>query len=437
MNDVSPAIVCIGPSHKTASLAARERFALVGAAARELTTELHSQPDVLEVVGVATCNRSELYVAATDVDRVLPVAVAAFARFAHADVDELSTMLAVRVERAAVEHLFRVASGVESVIIGEAQIQGQLKQALEQARLAGTAGPLLDRLFRTALEVGKRARSETAIGAGRASVGSVATALVERRLGTLAERSVLLIGAGKMSGLVARGLAERGAASIEVANRNVTKAAHLAEQCGGSAVDFADLEEHLASCDVVVSSTSAPHAVLDRDRMQRVVAARSGRPLVLVDLAVPRDIEHAVGELPGCHLYDLDDLEHDVAATMHERFRELDAVTDIVDSAAEEFLRWRRSQNVVPAIMTLRRSAEGIRLRELQRFEKRLAHLAAEDRRRVEQLTRSIVNKLLHQPTVRLREAAGEPRDDRHEDFAFAVEQLFGETAGTAADPDA
>jgi glutamyl-tRNA reductase len=400
------ALLCVGPSHKTASLAARERFALVGSRARDLCAELHAHPDVLEVVSVATCNRSELYVAATNEEAVLPLAVASFARFAEADPEELSTMLAVRSGRAAAEHLLRVAAGVESVVVGEAQIQGQLKQALEHALVDGTCGPLLDRLFRLALETGKRVRTETRVGEGRASVGSVAAELVAQRLGGLEGRRVLVVGAGKMGELAVRSLRDRGAEDVYVANRNPTRAAHVAEQCGVTGVGFDQLVAHLGECDAVVSSTNAPHAVITTERVEAALPARAGRPLVVVDLAVPRDVEPGVGALPGCHLFDLDDLEHVVSETLGGRERELGLVHDIVTQVADEFQAWRREQAAVPAIVAMREAAETLRRAEFERWARRCAHMAPEDRARVEQLTRSIVNRMLHEPTLRLREAA-------------------------------
>jgi glutamyl-tRNA reductase len=420
-----PSLVCIGSSHETASLAARERFAIVGARGVQLVAELTAHPDVLEVVPVATCNRSEVYLAVADVDAVVPVAVAAFARLAGADPEELSTMLVARVEQAAVEHLFRVAAGIESVIVGEAQIQGQLKESLAAAHAAGTTGPLLDRLFRHALEVGKQVRTDTGIGIGQASVGSVAAELVRQRLGDIDGRRVLVVGAGEMSMLAVRALRDRGAADVVVANRSPERAQAVATACDGVAVPFADLDAQLALCDVVISSTSAPHAVVTVERLAPIVEARGGRPMTLLDLAVPRDIEPGVGELPGCHLFDLDDLEHVVATNIEGRTAEVAAAEGIVDGAAMEFGQWRRERTVGPAIAALRARAEVVRVRELERFDSRLAHLAPEDRRRIEQLTRSIVNKLLHEPSVRLREAAGAGADT-HAVLAGALEQLLG-----------
>jgi glutamyl-tRNA reductase len=351
--------------------------------------------------------------------------VAAFARYGHADVEELSTVIAVHSDGAALSHLLRVAAGAESVVMGEAQIQGQLKTSLTRALERCEAGPYLDRMFRAALEVGKRARTETSIASGHASIGSVAAALVTERLGSLEGRSVLVIGAGEMSALAARSLRSQGATSVFVANRNWRRAEKLADDCGGTAVSFEDLDEQLARADVVISSTSAPHYLLTPERAREAMTVRGLSPVVLVDLAVPRDIDPMVGAIPGCHLFDLDDLERAVAQTQSERAGELDQVERIVSEGCRSFEIWRDEREVAPTITRLRESAERIRAREYQRFERQLAHLSAEDRRRVEQLTRSIVNKLMHEPTLRLREAArSSERDDLHHATA-AVENLF------------
>ena len=409
MTRTARGIVCIGASHQTASLASRERFALSGPRGKELCTRLAEHADVLEVAALATCNRSELYIVASDMESVTRIAVAAFARLADADPDELSTMLAVREESVAVEHLFRVAGGIESVVTGEAQIQGQLRSAHEDAREAGTCGPVLDRLFRRAVEIGKRARTETRIGAGRASIGSVAAELVaSRRGGSLDDALVVVVGAGKMGTLAARSLAARGARRIDVANRSIERAAAVAASSGadGVGVTFADLDAELATCDAVVSSTNAPHVVIGKGRIEAAMRVRDGRPLVLVDLAVPRDIDPTCGEVPGVHVFDLDDLERVVADTLDVRAEEVDAVEELARDGADEFENWLRAEAATPQIREMRERAEALRQAELERFLARMTHLSAEDRQRIDQLTRGIVNRLLHAPTMQLREAA-------------------------------
>jgi len=408
MADSGRGIVCVGASHRTASLAGRERFALVGPRGSLLSEQLAAHPDVLEVVTLATCNRSEVYLVAQDVEAVTRVAVAAFAQLADADPEELATMLAVRAQDAAVEHLLRVASGIESVVTGEAQIQGQLRVAQDEAREAGTIGPVLDKLFRTAIETGKRARTDTSIGEGRASIGSIAAELVADRVGSLADALVVVVGAGKMGGLAARSLAQRGARRLDVVNRSRERAEAVAARSGaqGIGISFDELHAELVRCEAVVSSTNAPHVVLTRERIAAAMAERNGRPLVLVDLAVPRDIDPACGAIPGVHVFDLDDLERVVAETLHVRDGAIEAVERIVYEGSDGFLRWLRAQSAAPAIRELRERAEELRVAELERFLARMSHLAPEDQQRIDLLTRGIVNRLLHAPTVHLREAA-------------------------------
>jgi glutamyl-tRNA reductase len=404
-----PGIVCIGASHQTASLASRERFALGGPRGRELCEHLAAHPDVREVAALATCNRSELYLVADDVEAVTTATVEAFANLAGVDVDELATTLAVRDEASAIEHLFRVAGGIESVVTGEAQIQGQLRATHEAAREAGTCGPVLDRLFRRAVEIGKQARSETRIGAGRASIGSVAAELVaSRRGGTLDDALVVVIGAGKMGGLAARSLAQRGARRIDVANRSIERATAVAASSGacGVGVTFAELDDELARCDAVVSCTDAPHVVVGRDRVAAAMQARDGRPLVLVDLAVPRDIDPDCSELAGVHVFDLDDLERVVSETLHVRSEEVDAVEQMATDATQEFRAWLRAEAATPRIRAMRARAERLRREELERVLARMPHLAETDRKRIDRLTRSIVNRVLHDTTMQLRRDA-------------------------------
>lgn len=408
MAEAGRSIVCVGATHHTATLAVRERFAMVGERGRGVVEALGSHPAVDELVTLATCNRSELYLVG-DEDAITTAAVEALAHLGGVELeDAITTLLEVRVGMDAVEHLLRTAGGIESVVTGEAQIQGQLRLAHEAAREARTCGPVLDRLFRQAVETGKRARSETRIGSGRASVGSVAAELVAGRIGELADARVAVIGAGKMGGLAARSLADRGARRIDVVNRTGERAAQVAADCGGTGIGipFEQLDEELVHCDAVVSSTNAPHVVITRERIAAVMQRRAGRPIVLVDLAVPRDIDAACGDVEGVHVFDLDDLERVVADTLDVRGDAVDDVARIAAEGADAFARWLRALDATPAIRELRERAERERRSELDRFLARHAHLDAADIDRIDRLTRSIVNRVLHAPTVRLREAA-------------------------------
>ena len=424
---MSSELVCIGPTHETASLAARERFALTRDATRELAAELLADPDVLEVVGLTTCNRTELYVHATSAARASEAILVGLGRVAGVGAAELHALTSTWTGSEAVRHLFRVASGLESVVLGEAEIMQQLKSALRNAHDDRACGPFLDRLFRQALETGKAVRTRTDISRGNASIGSVAGDIVEQRLGSLDGRRVLVVGAGEMGVVAVRSLTARGARNVVISNRNRERALQLAERYGGRVAPLSGLVEEITAADVVICATAAPHFMLSRDEVACALAGRDGHGLIVVDLAIPRDVAPEVAELPGVSVLDLDDIQRRVANDLARRRQAAAAAEGIVEGAVAEFASWRHSLEVVPAIRSLRSRAETIRSREIDRFDARLAHLAPEDRQAIDQLTRGIINKLLHQPTVRLRERSVEPDSGivREVTFAGAVRELF------------
>ncbi|HVV57286.1 MAG TPA: glutamyl-tRNA reductase [Gaiellaceae bacterium] len=389
----------VGVSHHVAPVELRERVALDLDAARELAGSLG------EAVCLSTCNRTELYVAG-DADEA---AVAALERLAGRSLDGLAYRLH---DDAAALHLFRVAAGLDSLVPGEGEILGQVRSAFE----AVEPGPLLDHVFREALAVGKRVRAETAIGESPASVSSAAAALAAQVFGDLAGRRVLLIGAGRIGELAAANLASRGARIAAVANRTVEHADELARRFGGEAVALADVPSRLGDVDVVISSTSAPDQVL----RAADVPARRRRPLFFIDIAVPRDLDPAIHALDGCFLYDIDDLEAVVAETLAGRRAEAERAEQLVAEEVERFRSWHASLDVVPAIASLRARAEEIRSAELAKLRGRLSE---DERRTVESVTAQILNKLLHLPTVRMKEAAVSADGAAYVDV---VRDLFG-----------
>jgi glutamyl-tRNA reductase len=399
-------LVLVGTSHHRAPVELRERVALDPAQAAALSAQLG------EAVCLSTCNRTELYVAAEDAAEAERAAVAALVAL-EPDVEPALYRLH---DDAAALHLFRVAAGLDSLVPGEGEILGQVRNAYE----AGTPGPLLDRLFRQALHAGKKVRTQTAIAESPASVSSAAAALAERVFGDLDGRSILLVGAGKISDLAARNLTSRGARIAYVANRSPARAEGLAERVGGEPVPLDEIEAKLAEADVVVSSTSAPGYVLTRETVER---ARRGRPLLLIDLAVPRDLDPAIHELDGCYLYDIDDLEAVVAETLTGRRLEARKAESIVAAEADAFRAWQASLDVVPAIASLRARADEIREAELRHAESRLGQLTEPQRQAVEALASRIVDKLLHLPTVRMKQAAAAADGVV---YAEAVRHLFG-----------
>jgi glutamyl-tRNA reductase len=401
-------LVLVGTSHHHAPVDVRERLM----AGVDLVDELASE----EAVCVSTCNRTELYLAAEEAASEEAAAAHALTRLAGGELEPLLYRLR---DEAAALHLFRVAAGLDSLVPGEGEILGQVRAAYE----VGRVGPLLDRLFRQALHVGKRVRAETAIGESPTSVASAAAALAQQVFGDLAGRRVLLIGAGKTGEQAARSLLARGAEIATVANRSTTRAAGLARRVGGRPIALERVADELARVDVVVSATSSAGVVLRKEDVAGALGVRRGMPLFLIDIAVPRDLDPAIDELDDCYLYDIDDLEAVVEAGLAGRRREGEAAEAMVAQEAQRFGSWLASRDVVPAITQLRARAEEIRRAELARAHGKLDRLSDADRHAVESLTAQIVNKLLHLPTVRMKEAAAGANGAV---YADAVRRLFG-----------
>jgi glutamyl-tRNA reductase len=400
-------LVLVGVSHHRAPVELRERVALDLEGAAALARRLGG-----EAVVLSTCNRTELYlVGATEED-----GVGALLGLAGDGADELAAVLYRLRDDGAALHLFRVAAGLDSLVPGEGEILGQVRQAHE----VGAPGAFLDRLFRQALHAGRKVRVETAIGESPASVPSAAAALAQQVFGDLAGRRVLLVGAGKMSELAARNLQSRGAEIAGVANRTQEHGDELAARFGSRSLPLDAVPGELAAADVVVASTSAPGFVLRRHDVADALKGRRGKPLLFVDLAVPRDVDPGISGLEGCFVYDVDDLEAVVEQALAGRRGEAARAERIVAAEAERFREWRAALDVVPAITSLRAHAEQIRAGELERNAGRLSDA---ERKIVETVTAQFVNKLLHLPTIRMKEAAAGADGVI---YAEAVRHLFG-----------
>ncbi|MBI4391184.1 MAG: glutamyl-tRNA reductase, partial [candidate division NC10 bacterium] len=323
----------------------------------------------------------------------------------------------------AVRHAFRVAGSLDSLVVGEPQILGQVKDAYQAAAGLGAVGPVLSALMERALRVGKRIRTETALGASPVSVASVAIELARQIFGALAGRSVLLLGAGEMSEAAAQHLKEEGVSAILVSNRRYERALDLAARLGGRAVRFDQFKEEVLSADIVIASTAAPHPILTRADVEQIIRARRQRPLFLIDIAVPRDIAADVNAIDNVYLYDIDDLEAVAAANRKLREEEAVVAEGIVEREAEAFTRWLRSLEVVPTIQTLRERVEAMRDQELGRALHRLSDLTPEQQAIIRQLAHSIVNKILHHPMIELKRQSA--RRDGHITIS-ALRRLFG-----------
>jgi glutamyl-tRNA reductase len=407
-------LLVLGLSHKTAPVAQREKAALSEGETRALLRDLTAGGAVSEAVALSTCNRTEIYAAATEPAAAEDALAAALVAHSHMSGDELACARYVMRDERAAAQLFRVASSLDSMVVGESEIQGQVLQAWEIAAEEEAAGAILNQLFRQALEVGKQVRAQTRIGAGAASVSAVAVDLAEEVLDDLPGRQVLVIGAGRMAETTARALVSHGVHEVVVANRTVGTARQLAGRVGGRGVGFDRLAQELRGADIVISSTDAPHAILRRDELEPVMSARSERPMVIVDISVPRDVDAAVAELAGVALFDIDDLERVVETNLNGRRLEAERAEGFVIGAVQGFSAWRRGMTASPAIASLHARAEEIRRAELARVAAQWEGLSDADRERLEALTKGIVGKLLHEPTVRARAAAQDGDDLRY-----------------------
>jgi glutamyl-tRNA reductase len=422
-------LLALGISHKTAPLELRERVAFTEGRAAGMVRDLVEGPEVYEAVAISTCNRTELYLVAPDDVAAESLALGLLAREADIRPTELIGHLYSLRATDAAAHLFRVTAGLDSMIIGEAEIQGQVKRAYELALVEGATGPILNRLFRGALAAGKRARSETGISQKGVSVPSVAVELAQRALGDLSSRLVLVVGAGETAELTARALAARGVEPAFIANRRYDRAIGLAQRFGGRAVRFEELPAQMEHADIVVASTSSPHHVVEPEALAEVMAARDGRPLLLIDLAVPRDIHPDSRQVEGVSLHDMDDLQALVERNASGREAEARRAESVLRSELGRFERWLATQDVTPTVASLRERASEIVDRVLSENEPRWEALTEADRERMEAMARAIASRLLHEPTLRLKRCAGE--DDAYL-YVNALRELFGLDAPTA-----
>jgi glutamyl-tRNA reductase len=415
-------IVVVGVSHRTAPVEVREALAFPPERVPDALSRLRHELGLAEAMILSTCNRVEVYARGAD-----PLAASAIAGFFGAfhqrPVAEIESYLYLVEGEDAVRHAFRVAASLDSMVLGEPQILGQVKDAYEMAEQAGSLGSVLNALRNRSVSAAKRARTETGIGQNAVSVSYVAVELARKIFGELKDRNVLLVGAGKMSELAARHLVRSGARATVVGGRTFARAEELAAALGGRAAPFESLRIELARAEIVISGTGAPGIVIQREDVE---AARSGgrqRPLFLIDIAVPRDIDPGAGKLGGVFLYDMDDLKAVAEANLRERRKEAAAAEAIVDVEVKEFLGWHKSLEVVPLLVELRRRADEIRRAELDKVRKRLGSLTAEQEEALEAATTAIVNKLLHAPTVHLKDIA---KNGQAADHVGLIRKLLG-----------
>ncbi len=412
-------VIVIGLNHRTGPLDLLERTTVAASDLPKVLHDLRSRPHVREAVVLSTCNRSEVYVLAERFHGASQDVRDALARAGGLAPEELSDHLYTFHDAAAVTHLFSVAAGLDSAVLGESEILGQVKSAWDTARREGAAGPVTNMLFRRAVEVGKRARTETAIGRHITSVSQAAVVLATERLGTLADKRVLVLGAGDMGEGMLAALDATGPTELVVANRTWERAVELAERYGARPLRLEDAGEALVHADVLLTSTGAPGILLERDDLALVTAAREARPLLIVDVAVPRDVDPSAADLPGLTLLDMDDLRAFTEAGLAERRREVARVREIVEEEVDRYLDAAMARAAAPLVASLRTRLEELRAAEAERLGRRLEPT---DRAAVDAVTRAVLAKLLHEPTVRLKDAAGTPRGER---LAEALRELF------------
>jgi glutamyl-tRNA reductase len=405
-------IFIVGVSHRNAPLEVREALAFPRDGLSDALHRMLSEASVTEAMILSTCNRVELYARApqgaeADAEKAISLLAAFLCSYHQRSPKDLEPFVYSLAGGEAVRHAFRVAASLDSMVIGEPQILGQVKEAYHAAEEAGTLGAALGALRNRSLAAAKRARTETGIGHNAVSVSYVAVELARKIFGKLHDRHVLLVGAGKMSELAARHLVRQGARATVVGGRTLERAEELAASLGGRCVPLSALRGEMAAAEIVISGTGAPGLVIRREDVEAARAARRGpRPLFLIDIAVPRDIEASVAELDGVFLYDLDDLRSVAESNLRERRKEAAAAESIVEREVREFLDWQSSLDAVPLLVELRRRADEIRRREIDKARRRLGPLTPEQEAAIEDVTNAIVNKLLHAPTVHLKEAA-------------------------------
>ncbi|MCY4517457.1 MAG: glutamyl-tRNA reductase [Acidimicrobiaceae bacterium] len=415
-------IVVMGVSHRSAPLELLERCTVPATDVPKRLGDLASCENVSEAVVVSTCNRTEAYVVAERFHAAFGEVRDFFCTLSGAAPAELSDHLYVHYDDDAARHLFRVTSGLDSAVLGEHEILGQVRTAWDAARTEGTAGTVLNQLFRHGISAGKRARTETDISRGTASISHAAVSMAKNHLGTLEGSRVLVVGAGEMAEGMIVALAAAGPAAVQVANRTPSHAEALAARVGGHQLPLANLEDALVEVDLLLTSTGATSVIVDHASVGAVIERRAGRPLLIVDIAVPRDVDPAVARLAGVTLLDMDDLSR-FADTGHVRRQaEVAAVESILVDETERFSADRSAREMAPLIESLRGQAEAVRRAEIERALAAHPDLDEDAREALERATAALVNKLLHQPTVALRTAAGKAKGDR---LADSVRDLF------------
>ena len=415
-------IVVIGLNHKTAPVEVREKLSFPEAVLPDALRRMGGLEHVSEGAILSTCNRVEAYAAVGDVERGVEAVRRFFFEYHNMECPAGEGGLYAYNGREAVRHVFRVAASLASMVVGEPQILGQMKDAFEHALTHKTTGLVVNRLMKKAISVAKRIRTETKIAESAVSISFAAVELARKIFGGLDGRSVMLAGAGEMAELAARHLVNNGVRTVMVANRTYERAVELSQEFDGRPVRFEDLASEMVHADILIASTGAANYILTHNDMSRVIRERRNRPVFLIDIAVPRNLDPEINKIDNVYLYDIDDLQSVVESNIKERAREAEQAEEIINAEIETFMAWFGSIDAVPTIVALRDKAEAIRASELEKTLPRMGELNEKQKRQIEALTQAIVNKLLHGPLVALRKSAGDPEGSGHVE---AVRSLF------------
>ncbi len=415
-------IIVVGLSHKTAPVEIRERVAFAPTAMEKPLRQVAGLPGISEGLIVSTCNRVEIYAVSRDAEAGVGQLRRFMADFHGLTAEQLEPHLYDYQGEAAIQHIFRVASSLDSMVIGEPQILGQIKTAYGYASEFKTAGLILNRLLHKAFSVAKRVRTETEIASNAVSVSFAAVELARKIFDSLADKTVLLIGAGEMCELAARHFINNGVASVHVTNRTFERAQKLADEFGGKPILFENFVEHLPQVDIVLTSTGAPNFILGHKTIEEVIKRRRYKPMFFIDIAVPRDIDPRVNDIENVYLYDVDDLQGVVQANLKGRHKEAKKAEGIIEQELGSFFKWLSTLDVVPTIVALRKKLEEVRRAELEKTFGNLKELGEKERKSIEALTAAIVNKVLHRPMMLLKQSQNDPAGDSYVD---AVRVLF------------
>jgi glutamyl-tRNA reductase len=413
--------VVIGLNHKTADVDLREKLAFNGPRLDDGLRQIRELPEIREAVIISTCNRVEIYLTVKDVGKAFEAIKDFFVRFFEIRRESLDNALYLYDDMQAVRHIFRVSSSLDSMVVGEPQILGQLKDAFEFALERKTTGVLLNRLLKKSISVAKRIRTETKIAENAVSISFAAVELARKIFDDLPEKSFMLLGAGEMAELAAKHMINNGVKNIVIANRTYETGCNLAKEFNGRAIKFDEYLDELAHMDILICSTGAQKYVLLKDQMQKVMKERKNRPVFLIDISVPRNIDPEINDLDNVYLYDVDDLKGVVDTNILERQKEAKKAEEIIEEEIETFKKWLSSLDAVPVVIALREKAEAIKKEELEKLLNRLPEIGEKEKKAIEGMANSIINKLIHAPTVALRE------DSEDRDIMIAtITRLYG-----------